>query len=162
MATPVKPIPEGYHAVTPSIVVRDAAKALDFYQRAFGATNIQRMPTPDGKKIMHADFTIGDSHIMMSDELPEMGPGPSSPESLGGTCCNLNIYTKDVDALWKQALAAGAKVAMPLADQFWGDRYGKVKDPFGHEWGLMTHIDNPTPEEMKKRMEAQFSQAAKK
>ena len=162
MATPVKPIPEGYHSVTASIVVRDAAKALDFYQRAFGATNVQRMMTPDGKKTMHADFTIGDSHIMMSDEFPEMGPGCRSPETLGGTSCNLNIYTKDVDALWKQAVGAGAKVSMPLADQFWGDRYGKLVDPFGHEWGLMTHIENPTPEEMKKRAEALFAQAAKR
>jgi len=162
MATTAKPIPDGYHTVTPLIVVRDGTKALEFYQRAFGATNVRSVPTPDGKKVLHAEFNIGDSRIMLMDEMPEMGPGPGSPQSLGGTSCNLHIYTNDVDAAWKKALDAGAKVSMPLADQFWGDRYGKLKDPFGHEWSLATHIEDPTQEEMKKRMEAMASQMARK
>jgi uncharacterized glyoxalase superfamily protein PhnB len=148
------PIPKGYHVVTPSIVVRGAAKAIEFYKKAFGAKELNRMEGPGGK-LMHAEIKIGDSIVMLSDEFPEMGS--SSPETVGGTPSSLMIYTRDVDALFNQAVAAGAKVSMPIADMFWGDRYGRVKDPFGHDWQLATHKENVTPKEMARRAAAAMS-----
>ncbi|HEX8818956.1 MAG TPA: VOC family protein [Archangium sp.] len=148
------PIPKGYHVVTPSIVVRGADKAIEFYKKAFGAKELSRMPGPDGK-LLHAEIKIGDSIVMLSDEFP--GMGSSSPETIGGTPSSLMIYTRDVDALFNQALAAGAKVSMPLADMFWGDRYGRVKDPFGHDWQLATRKEDLTPKEMAKRAAAAMS-----
>lgn len=150
------PIPKGYHVVTPSIVVRGAANAIEFYKKAFGAKELNRMPGPDGK-LLHAEIRIGDSIVMLSDEFPEMGMGSSSPETVGGISSSLMIYTKDADALFNQALAAGAKVSMPLADMFWGDRYGRVKDPFGHDWQIATHKEDLTPKEMARRAAAAMS-----
>ncbi|RJP72573.1 MAG: VOC family protein [Candidatus Abyssobacteria bacterium SURF_17] len=157
----VNPIPKGYHTVTPHIVVRDAAKAIDFYKRAFGAEEVMRLPGPDGHGIMHAELKIGDSFIMLGEESPEMGGECHSPESLGGSAVTLNLYVKDVDAAFERAVSAGAQVKMPLADMFWGDRYGALVDPFGHKWSLATHIEDVSPEEIRKRAEAFFAEAAK-
>jgi PhnB protein len=148
MPAKVQPIPQGYHSVTPYITVKDAARAIDFYQRAFGAKEIMRMDGPDGK-IPHAELKIGDSMVMLADEMP--GNNAKSPQSLGGTTVNMFVYTEDVDHMFKQAVSAGAKVDMPLDDMFWGDRYGKLTDPFGHTWSLATHKEDVAPEEMKKR-----------
>jgi len=143
------PIPDGYHAVTPYLIVDGAARAIDFYQRAFGAEEIMRMRGPDGK-IGHAELRIGDSIIMVSDEMPESGA--RSPHSLGGTTAGLFLYVPDVDKVFSQAVAAGATVDMPLQDMFWGDRYGKLTDPFGHSWSLATHVEDVSPQEMEQRM----------
>ncbi len=150
----VQPIPKGYHVVTPSIVVRGADKAIEFYKKAFGAKELNRMAGPEGK-VMHAEIKIGDSIVMLSDEFPAMGS--SSPETVGGISASMLIYTKDADALFNQALSAGAKVSMPLADMFWGDRYGRVKDPFGHDWQIATHKENVTPKEMARRAATMMS-----
>ncbi len=149
-----QPIPAGYHILTPSIVVRGAAEAIEFYKKAFGAKEKYRMGGPGGK-IMHAEIKIGDSILMLSDEMPEMGN--KSPLAVGGTASSVLIYTKNVDALFQQAVAAGAKPVMPVADQFWGDRYGQVTDPYGHVWQLATHKEDLTPKQMAKRAEAAFS-----
>jgi uncharacterized glyoxalase superfamily protein PhnB len=148
---PAKPIPDGFHTVTPSMVVRGAASAIDFYRRAFGAEEIARMPTPDGK-VMHAEIRIGDSMVFLSDEFLEMGS--KSPETLGGSASALHLYVQDVDASFQRAVAAGAKAVMPPADMFWGDRYARLADPFGHQWGIGTHKEDLTPEEMGKRAQA--------
>lgn len=150
----VMPIPKGMHAVTPSLVIRGAADAIEFYKKAFGAKEKGRMAMPDGR-IMHAEIVIGDSRIMMADEMPEMGS--KSPLALGGTPSSLLIYTRNVDALVAQAANAGAKVTMPPADMFWGDRYAKLQDPFGHEWEVATHIEDVSNREMAKRAQAFMS-----
>ncbi|MGH9314289.1 MAG: VOC family protein [Vicinamibacterales bacterium] len=150
----VKPVPEGYHSVTPYLVVDGASDAIDFYRRAFGATERVRMPAPDGK-VGHAEIQIGDSVVMLSDPFPEMGS--TAPAGTGGAPFGLMLYVPDVDALFKQAVEAGATVTMPLENQFWGDRYGKVRDPFGHQWHLATHIEDVSPEEMDKRAQAAFA-----
>ena len=147
----VKPIPDGFHSVTPYLVVRDAAKALAFYQSAFGAEERYRMPGPDGK-VMHAEFRIGDSIVMIGEETPQMGA--LSPQAVGGSPVSLLIYVKDVDASFARASKAGCTVKMPLADMFWGDRYGKLEDPFGHHWAMATHKEDVSPQEMTKRMAA--------
>ena len=154
-----KPIPDGYHSVTPYLTVRGAAQAIDFYKRAFGAQERERMPGPDGKSVMHAELRIGDSVVMLSDEFP--GMGARSPQSLGGTHGYLFLYVEDVDTAWERAVSAGAKVTMPLADMFWGDRFGKLQDPFGHEWGLASHKEDVSPEEIGKRAQAAFAQMPK-
>lgn len=143
---PVKAIPEGYRTVTTYLIVKDAAKAIDFYTRAFGAVELFRMPGPDGKGVMHAEIKVGDSIVMLSDECPHMGT--KSPLTLGGTATALHLYVEDVDASFKKATKAGAQTKQPPTDMFWGDRYGKVLDPFGHEWGLATHTEDLTPEEI--------------
>jgi len=153
----VKPIPEGFHSVTPYLVVRDAARALDFYKRAFGALERLRMPGPGGK-IMHAEIQIGDSIVMLSDEVPEMGA--RSPQALNGTPVGIFLYVENVDATFKQALAAGATSKAPVQDMFWGDRYGKLTDPFGHEWSVATHKEDLTEAEISKRAAAAFSKPA--
>jgi PhnB protein len=155
----VKAIPDGYHTITLSIIVQDAARAIDFYQKAFGAREIGRMTSPDGKKIVHAEIKIGDSPIMLSDEFLEWGT--RSPLTLGGTSTAFFLYVENVDAAFQQAVDAGAKVVMPPADMFWGDRFGKLTDPFGHEWGMATHREEVSPEEMKKRGDAFFKQTAR-
>lgn len=147
----VKPIPEGYHTATPYLIVRDAARAIEFYKKAFGAIELLRFPSPDGK-IMHAEIRIGDSPIMLADEVPEMGA--RGPESLGGSPVSILLYVEDVDALFSQAVAAGAKVQRPVKDQFYGDRSGGVTDPFGHVWYIATHKEDVSPEEMRKRAAA--------
>ena len=150
MSKQAKPIPEGYHTATPYLVVHEAAKAIDFYKRAFGAIVKVRMEGPPGK-IAHAELQIGDSMIMLGDEAPRMEA--KSPQSLGGTTAGIFLYVKDVDAACQQAVDAGAKVTMPVTDMFWGDRYGKLMDPFGHSWSMATHKEDVAPEEMKTRMQ---------
>lgn len=149
------PIPPGYRNVTPYIVCRNASSAIDFYKRAFGAKEKVRMPAPDGK-VMHAEIKIGDSMIMLSDEMPEFGA--LSPETIGGSPQSVFLYVKNVDAVASQAVAAGATVVMPVADMFWGDRYGKFKDPYGHQWQIATHKEDLTAKEMAKRQQAAFAQ----
>jgi PhnB protein len=153
----VKPIPAGYHTITPHLVVNDAAAAIDYYKRAFGAREISRMDTPMGK-IGHAELEIGDSRIMMADEWP--GAGVKSPQSLGGTPVAIHLYVDDVDSVYQRAVAAGGQQEMPPTDMFWGDRYGKLKDPFGHSWGIATHKEDVAPEEMKRRMQEEMAKMA--
>jgi PhnB protein len=155
MAKKAQAIPQGYHTVTPSIVVAGASKAIDFYKRAFGAEEIMRFPGPDGT-IMHAEIRIGDSIVMLGDEMPEQGG--RSPKSIGGTPVSFFVYRDNVDEEWQRAVAAGAKEIMPLADQFWGDRTGCLEDPFGHKWWLAQHVQDLTPEELQKNAETFFSQ----
>jgi PhnB protein len=151
MTSKVKPIPEGYHTATPYLIIKDAARAIEFYKKAFGATELMRMPGQDGK-IGHAEIKIGDSPIMLADEVP--GMGFRSPESLGGSPISILLYVDDVDAVFSEAVAAGAKVQRPVADQFYGDRTGGVIDPFGHVWYIATHREDVSPDEMKKRAAA--------
>lgn len=147
---PVKPVPDGYHTLTPFLSVRDAARAIEFYKEAFGATERGVNKGPDGK-VMHAELMIGDSIIMLGDEFPEFGV--LSPQTIGGSGMGLHIYLDGVDAAFDRAVKAGAEVEMPVADQFWGDRYGKLKDPFGHKWSIGTHIKDLSMDEMKQGME---------
>ena len=156
MATKAQAIPKGYHTVTPSLVVNGAAKALDFYKKALEAEELMRFPGPDGS-IMHAEIRIGDSRIMLGDEMPEQGG--RGPKSYGGTPVSFFIYRENVDAAWKRAVEAGGKPVMPLADQFWGDRAGCFEDPFGHRWWLAQHVQDMTPEELRKAAESFFSHA---
>lgn len=153
-----KAIPDGFHTVTPGLTVKGAEKAIEFYKKAFGATEINRMKGPDGK-IIHAEIKIGNSIVFLSDEMPGMC---SSPQTLGGSPVGLYVYVDDVDAMFNRAVSAGAQVKMPVADMFWGDRYGQVIDPFGHQWGLSTHKEDVSPEEMKRRGEEFFAQMASK
>jgi uncharacterized glyoxalase superfamily protein PhnB len=155
MATKTQSIPKGYHTVTPSIFVDGAAKAIDFYKKALGAEEKYRFPGPDGK-IMHAEIRIGDSTIMMADEMPDQGG--KSPKSLGGSPVSFFIYQDNVDAAWKRAIDAGGTEVMPLEDQFWGDRAGCFRDPFGHQWWLAQHIRDMSPDELNKAAESFFSQ----
>jgi len=148
---PVKPVPEGYHTVTPYLIVSGGAKAIEFYKRALGATEKLRLESPDGK-IGHAEIEIGDSVIMLADEFPEMGA--KSPQSIGGTPVGICLYVENVDARFEQAVKAGAKIERPLQDQFYGDRSGTVIDPFGHKWTIATHIEDVSEEELSRRMAA--------
>lgn len=152
----VKPIPEGYHTVTPYLIVKGAAEAIDFYKRAFGAEEIARMLDPDGRRVVHAEIRIGDSVVMLADEFPEMNY--LGPLSRGGPTSTLFVYVEDVDAAFAQALAAGATLKMPVTDMFWGDRYGQLTDPFGHHWSLATHKEDVPPEELQRRSEQFFAQ----
>jgi PhnB protein len=153
----VRPIPEGYHTATAYLIIKDAAKALDFYKKAFGAVELVRMEGPGGK-IGHAEIKIGDSPIMLADEHPNMGF--RSPQSLGGTPVSLVLYVEDVDTWFSRAVAAGATVMRPVQDQFYGDRTGTLTDPFGHVWTIATHKEDVTSEEMRKRSEAFMKQQA--
>jgi PhnB protein len=144
----VKPIPEGYHSLSPVLAVDDAAGAIDFYKRAFGASERSRVDGPDGK-VAHAELQIGDSVVMLSDPFPQSTIRP--PKEIGGMSMGLFMYVEDVDALVQQAVDAGATVTMPAEDMFWGDRYGKLADPFGHEWQVATHVEDVPPEEMEER-----------
>jgi PhnB protein len=156
-----KPIPAGFHAVTPYLVVRGAAEAIEFYKKAFGAVEEMRSPLPGSKLLMHAQIRIGDSKIMMCDEMPEMR-GWMSPSALNGTTVALHLYTEDTDALFDRAVNAGAKPTMKPWDAFWGDRYAKVNDPFGHEWTIATHVRDMTPEQMKREADEFFASFQKK
>lgn len=147
----VKPIPEGYHSVTPYLSIKGAAAAIDYYKQVFGATELFRMPGPDGK-IGHAEIKIGNSPIMLADEFPEMEF--VSPKTLGGSPVGLMIYVDDVDTMYKQAISAGAQEIKPLQNQFYGDRSGTLKDPFGHVWTVATHIEDVPPEELEQRAAA--------
>ena len=151
MSNPVKPIPEGYHSVTPYLSIKGAAAALEYYKKAFGAIELFRMDAPDGR-IGHAEIKIGDSPIMLADEYPEMEF--VSPQTLGGTPIGLMIYVEDVDTVYAQALTEGGKEVKPLQDQFYGDRSGTLKDPFGHVWTIATHKEDVSPEEMDRRAAA--------
>jgi PhnB protein len=144
----VSPIPPGYHTVTPYLTVNDGAGALEFYKRAFGAREMMRMPAPNGK-IGHAEIRIGDSHVMLSDEFP--GTSTKAPTSLGGTTGSLMVYLPNVDAAFKKAIDAGCKSIMAPADMFWGDRFGKLEDPYGNQWGLLTHKEDVPPKQMAER-----------
>jgi PhnB protein len=148
------PIPAGQHAITPHLVVKGAAEAIDFYKRALGAEELSRMPFPgkDGRmKLGHAELRIGDSRLFLADEFPEYGSvGPSG----GGSPVTIHLYVTDADAAFARAVEAGATVAMPLADMFWGDRYGKLIDPFGHHWSIAEHLEDLSPEQMRERMAA--------
>jgi PhnB protein len=148
MTNNVSAIPKGYHSITPALTCKDAAKAIDFYKEALGATEISRMEMPGGK-IGHAELQIGDSKFFLNDEYPGMASAPD-PNSKSAPI-SLFVYTEDVDSLFNNAVAAGCKVTMPLQDQFWGDRYGKLADPFGHHWGLAQHIEDVAPDEMERR-----------
>ena len=155
MSDQVKTIPEGYHTATPYLILQDAAKALEFYKEAFGAIEIVRMASPDGK-VGHAEIKIGDSMLMLGEETLEMGY--RGVQSYGGSPISIMLYVEDCDALFNQAVAAGAEIKHPLKDQFYGDRSGTVADPFGFQWNLSTHKEDDTPEDMKKRMEAVMGQ----
>jgi PhnB protein len=155
MAKPnVRPVPEGFHTITPHLVIHGAAAAIDFYKKAFGATEIMRMPGPGGK-VMHAELKIGNSVLFLADDFPEMGACALAPGSISPVV--LSLYVEDCDKIFKQAVAGGAKAQMPPADMFWGDRYCKFQDPFGHNWSAATHIEDVPPEEMQKRSAEAFS-----
>jgi PhnB protein len=153
----VKPIPDGYHSVTAYLIAGNAAAAIDYYKKAFGATEIMRMPGPGGK-IMHAEVRIGDSPVMLADEMPDMQY--RGPQSYGGTPVSLMIYVTDVDSVFNTAIAAGAKVRQPVQDMFYGDRTGTLEDPFGHVWTIATHKEDVSSAEMMKRMAAMQKQHA--
>jgi PhnB protein len=154
MEKKIKPVPDGYRTVTPYLYVRGVAKALDFYRKAFAAVETVRMPGP-GDSIMHAEIRIGDSIIMMGEENPERGA--KSPQMFGGSTGAVFLYVDDVDAWFKRAVGAGAKTKMPPTDMFWGDRYGTLVDPFGHDWGLATHKEDVTPQQVAERQKAAMS-----
>jgi PhnB protein len=140
------------------LIVNDATEAIEFYKKAFGAEELCRLPGPDGKSIMHAALQIGDSRLFLASEFPQMGA--RGPEAIGGTPVTIHIYVKDVDTVFNQAVAAGAKVRMPLDNAFWGDRYGQLIDPFGHQWSLATHKEDLTPEEIVERAKAAFGRCS--
>lgn len=150
------PIPDGYHTVTPHLVINGAAQAVEWYKKAFGAELLNSMPMPDGR-LMHAELKIGDSMLMMADCFPEYGQ--KSPKELGTSTVVISLYVPDADKVWNQALAAGATVKYPLMDAFWGDRYGQVVDPFGHIWGICTHKEDVSPEECGRRAQEWMAQS---
>lgn len=154
MSNPVKPVPEGFRTVTPYVIVSDAAAAIDFYRRAFGAAEVMRHTDASGN-IRHAEIRIGDSLLMIAGEFDYAGIVARTPLSLGGASLHLYLYVEDADALFRQALAAGAKEATPVQDQFYGDRTGGLTDPFGHVWWIATHVEDVSPEELQRRMAAQ-------
>lgn len=159
MAASVKPVPEGFHTATPSLVVRDAGKAIDFYKKVFGAEERMRMPDPSGK-IIHAEIKIGDSIIFLSDEIPNMGG--KSPQTLGAYTGGVYLYVPNVDEIHKRAVDAGGKSVGPVSDMFWGDRVGHFVDPFGHAWTVSTHVADLTEQEMEKGAQAFYEQMAQK
>jgi PhnB protein len=154
MAVPVKRVPEGHHTVTPHLTVREGAKLIEFYKQAFGAKELRRSVAPDGKSLLHAEIQIGDSRVFLNDEFP--GMGACAPQGTNGSPVHMHLYVEDVDSLYQRAVDAGAKVVMPLADQFWGDRYGVVEDPSGHRWALASHVQDMSPEQMKQAASAVF------
>jgi len=149
MAKAKNPVPEGQHTISPHLTVKGAAQAIEFYKKAFGAVELHRSPDPNGL-IMHAALKVGDSMFFLNDQMPMPGGG-KAPTSLGGTAVTINLYVPDADKIYKQAIANGATATMPIADQFWGDRYGVATDPFGHKWAIATRMEDLTPEEMDKR-----------
>ena len=154
----VQAIPAGCDRVIPSLVIKGAGDAIKFYEKAFGAKEVMRMPGPDGKTVGHAEIKIGSSLIFMSDEFPTMGV--QSPVTLKGTPVTLNLYVDDVDKVFNQAVAAGAKVVMPPMNMFWGDRFCKITDPFGHQWGLLTHVEDVSEEDMARRAKEEMKKMA--
>lgn len=156
MSASVQPIPEGVQSIVPYLIIDGASKAVEFYKEAFNAEVIGCFEVPDGSKVMHAEIQIGDSRVYLADAFPEWGC--QGPQALGGTSVSLHLWTKDVDQAFERAVAAGCEVTMPLADQFWGDRMGKLRDPFGHEWNLSMHVEDVSSEEMQRRVVEMFSQ----
>ena len=146
----VSHIPQGYNSITPYLVIKGASQAIDYYKKVFGATEVFRMDTPDGK-VAHAELQIGDSHVMLADENPKMGLGHTSAASIGASPVSLYLYIPDVDRIVERAVTAGAKVLKPVQDQFYGDRSGFIQDPFGHLWGIATHVEDVAPQEMAER-----------
>ena len=157
MPNPVKPIPDNFHSLTPNLVCRNAAQAIEFYKAVIGATELMRMPGPGGK-IMHAELQIGDSRFFVNDSMGKSIP--TGPEPGTSNPMYLHLYVEDVDTIYDRAIKGGARVDMPLQDMFWGDRYGKLTDPFGQQWGIATHKEDVAPEEMKRRQDAFFAKAA--
>ncbi len=155
MTAAVKPIPDGFNTLSAHVVVHGADQAIEFYKKAFGAEEITRISGPGGKGIMHAELKIGDSTLMMCEEFPDMGA--KSPAAIGGSPVTLHLYVQDADQAFDRAVSAGATVKMPLTDMFWGDRYGRLIDPFGHEWSIATHKQDLTPEQISKGAEQAFS-----
>ena len=158
MAAQVKAIPTGYHTITPALIVKDARAAISFYKKAFGAQEKEVFTGPDGR-VMHAEVKIGDSILMLTDEMPQMGS--LSPTSLKGSPASLYLYVENADSLFQQAVKAGAEVAMPITDMFWGDRWGQVSDPFGYKWSIATHKEDLTLDQMRRRSEQFFAAQAK-
>lgn len=154
----VKSVPQGYHTITPHLICRDAKKAIEFYQKAFGAENLRTLAMPDGK-VMHAELKIGDSVVMLGEEAPDWKV--LSPLSLGNSSVVIHLFTDDVDALYQKAVSAGCTATMPVMDQFWGDRYGQVVDPFGHHWSIATHKEDLSREEIEKRGRVAMEQMGK-
>lgn len=150
----VNPIPKDMHTVTPHLICAGAAAAIEFYQKAFNAVELSRIPGQNGR-LMHASIRIGDSNVMLVDEMPEWGV--LSPKSLKGSPVIIHLFVEDVDAFAARAVAAGAKITMPIADMFWGDRYGRIEDPFGHAWSVATQLRDVTPEEMQQAMQREMS-----
>ncbi|MGH9714829.1 MAG: VOC family protein [Candidatus Acidiferrales bacterium] len=155
--SPVKAIPAGYHSITPSLTCKDAPRAIEFYKKAFGGMELMRSTTPDGSKITHAEIKIGDSMIFVNDEM-----GPQTAGAPGAQKISLFLYVEDADATFNRAVEAGSKVSMPLENQFWGDRFGNLIDPFGHSWGIATHVEDLTREEIGRRAAAFFAKVAGK
>jgi PhnB protein len=153
-----KPIPDGFNTITPNIVVSDAAKAIEFYKKALGAQEIDRFMGPDGKSVMHAQLKIGNSMLMLGSEHP---PQCLSPKTRGGTSATLNVYVENADAAFDRAVKAGCSVKMPMSDQFWGDRFGQVEDPFGHQWSFATHKQDLTKDQINANAKAFFANMAK-
>lgn len=158
MSRDVKAIPPGQRTITPSLVTRDADQAIAFYKRAFGAVEVGRMCAPQSDKVMHAELRIGDSRLFLADETPQFGN--RSPETLGGTPVTIHLYVEDVDATVAQAVEAGATLRMPVADMFWGDRFGMLSDPYGHVWSVATHVEDLTHEQIAERMAGAFAPTA--
>ena len=154
MSSPVKPVEEGMHTITPHLICSNCSEAIEFYKKAFGAEEVMRMPMPDGR-IGHAQLKIGDSNLFLADEFPDYGS--VGPLTLKGSPVAIHLAVPDVDALWTRARDAGAKVRMELEDAFWGDRYGQLEDPYGHRWSLATHIRDVSPEEMEEAMKREMS-----
>jgi PhnB protein len=155
-----KAIPDGMHSVSPHLTIDGAAAAIDFYKKAFDATEQMRIPAADGKRLLHAAIRIGDSAVLLNDSFPEWG-GNKGPKELGGTAVTIHLYVEDCDAVFARAVEAGATVAMPLADMFWGDRYGTVIDPFGHHWSIATHKQDLTPEQIAEAAKAAMAKMGK-
>ena len=158
MERKVPPVPEDFHTITPHLVVRRVAEAVEFYQKAFGAAELYRNLAPDGVSIMHSEMLLGDSRFFLNDEFPEYGV--QSPQAFGGSPVTLHVYVADVDAAFQQALKAGAEAVMPVTDAFWGDRYGILRDPFGHRWSIASRIEDLSPGETQKRAKAFSAQQA--
>jgi uncharacterized glyoxalase superfamily protein PhnB len=158
MSSRIKAIPSGFHTLTPHLVVKGASDAIEFYKKAFGAAEVSRVAGPDGKSLIQAVLKIGDSHLFLVDEFPEMDC--RGPQSTGGTPVTIHMYVEDADAAFGKAVAAGAKVKMPLADMFWGDRYGMLADPFGHAWSIASHKEDLTLEQIRKRAQTACAGAA--
>lgn len=159
----VQPIPPGFHSVTPHLCIAGCAEAIEFYKKAFGAEEIRRESMPGSTKLMHASIKIGDSMLMLADDFPEFRPDGKSndPRALGGTSVTIHIYSADAQGLYDRAVAAGCTVTMPMAEQFWGDLFGSVTDPFGHSWSIAQVVKKPTPEEMEAAMMASFAEMGK-